>query len=578
MVDSQVDRMNSKRVNLAKALVAGGVVGALTSFSNSYGYAVSGYTTSELSPIVAGVLTFILMKFVLRVDDIATHIAAVAFSVGIDITTTLTSGMLITYRMFAERGDPGAVHMAPWVYEGLSIESITFYLFACAVSSGGVLIALALSDHFIEEERLTFPVGGGAWRVINVIREIKAGKILLAMFFGFILEMVALQQTLSVDFTRTLYLLAPGSALALALDPLILFLAMLLPIGSSLGVSIGSLITFVFILPLLALLKLVIPLPTMTLYDLATSASPSIASMLIGYLVLTASYYLAKYRKTLARSLALIREIKEHRALFLLGMLFILSPIIPALLLAREPLKILLIMPALALLYIIIMLLTCRVVGEVGIVSQSTLPAVTGLMFASGIREAMPYVLLDPYTGTPMPQFVAATSMNVIRLSKHSGVRQTFTGFLMMLGILIGAPLTLTYGNMLLRVYGTTSPKFPLVRWLPIIVWMNSVYSGNITALPLQSLIVGTVLAALILIIIKFTGFSGLSPFAVLVGITVTPDIGILFLVAAVLKYLALRIGPDTYESLVIYSSLSLFGSTLAVITCSLSDLLISGV
>jgi len=570
--------MSSKGVSLAKALVAGGIVGALTSFSNSYGYAISGYTTSELSPIIAGVLTYLVLRFILRTYDVATHVAAVAFSVGIDVTTTLTSGMLITYRIFAERGDPGAVHMAPWVYEGLSLESIVFYLFACAVSSGGVLIALALGDHFIEEERLSFPVGGGSWRIINVIRGIKARRIALAMMFGFFLEIIALQQTLSVDFTRILYLLAPGTALALALDPLILFLALLLPIGSSLGVGIGSLTTFVLILPLLALIRLVIPLPTMSLNDLATSASPSIASMLIGYLVLIASYYLTKYRKTLTRSLALIREIKEQRSLFLLGMLFILAPTIPASLLAMEPLRVVIVIPALTLLYLVIMLLTCHVVGEVGIVSQSTLPAVTGLMFAAGVREAMPYVLLDPYTGTPMPQFVAATSMNVIRLSKYSGVKQTFIGFLMMLGIVIGAPLTLSYGNMLLKVYGTTSPKFPLVRWLPIIVWMNSVYSGNITALPLQALIVGTVFAALILIVKKVSGFGVLSPFAVLVGITVTPDIGILFLVAAVLKYLALRVGPDTYESLVIYSSLCLFGSTLAVIAYTLGDLLAPGV
>jgi len=570
--------MSSKEVSLAKALVAGGIVGALTSFSNSYGYAISGYTTSELSPIIAGVLTYLVLRFILRTYDVATHVAAVAFSVGIDVTTTLTSGMLITYRIFAERGDPGAVHMAPWVYEGLSLESIVFYLFACAVSSGGVLIALALGDHFIEEERLSFPVGGGSWRIINVIRGIKARRIALAIMFGFFLEIIALQQTLSVDFTRILYLLAPGTALALALDPLILFLALLLPIGSSLGVGIGSLTTFVLILPLLALMRLVIPLPTMSLNDLATSASPSIASMLIGYLVLIASYYLTKYRKTLTRSLALIREIKEQRSLFLLGMLFILAPTIPASLLAMEPLRIVIVVPALTLLYLVIMLLTCHVVGEVGIVSQSTLPAVTGLMFAAGVREAMPYVLLDPYTGTPMPQFVAATSMNVIRLSKYSGVKQTFIGFLMMLGIVIGAPLTLSYGNMLLKVYGTTSPKFPLVRWLPIIVWMNSVYSGNITALPLQALIVGTVFAALILIVKKVSGFGVLSPFAVLVGITVTPDIGILFLVAAVLKYLALRVGPDTYESLVIYSSLCLFGSTLAVIAYTLGDLLAPGV
>ncbi|MEM4664206.1 MAG: hypothetical protein QW271_00455 [Sulfolobales archaeon] len=575
---SQLSSKEKTKYDLVKSLIAGGIVGALIGFSNTYGYAVSGYTTSELSPIVAGVLTYLLLRFVLGVYSTLVHVAAIAFAVGIDITTTLTSGMLITYTMFAERADPRAVNMAPWVYKGFSMESVLFYLFASSVSAGGVLIALSLSDHFIERERLIFPVGGGAWRAVNVIRGFQVHKIIATITVGFALELLALHANLSADFAQMLYLVAPGAALAIAFDPLILLLALLLPVSSSAGVGVGSIIMFMVITPVLAFLRVLIPLPTMNTYDLATSASASTASLLIGYLSLTASYYIVKYRRMFSHSLTLIREIKEYRSTFFVGILLISLPAIPALLISKDAVRILIILPALVVLYLIITLLTCRVVGEVGIVSQSTLPAVTGLMFAAGIRESMPYILLDPYTGTPMPQLVAATSMNVIKLSKYSGVKPSFIGFLVMLGIALGAPLTLAYGNLLLMTYGTSSPKFPLIRWLPIITWMNTIYTGNVLALPSQPFILGTLLALAILFIVRVLGIRGLSPFAILVGITVTPDIGILFLLASLIKYLALRIGPDTYESLVAYSSLGFFGSTLAIVTYTILELLTTGV
>ncbi|MEM0196399.1 MAG: hypothetical protein QXZ22_01775 [Sulfolobales archaeon] len=563
---------------LVKSLVAGGIIGALTGFSNTYGYAVSGYTTSELSPIIAGVLTYLLLRFVLGVYSPLAHVAAIAFAVGIDITTTLTSGMLITYTMFAERADPRAVNMAPWVYRGLSMESMMFYIFASSVSAGGVLIALSLSDHFIERERLIFPVGGGAWRAVNVIRSFQTRKIISTIAVGFALELLALHGNLSVDFAQMLYLVAPGAAFAVTFDPLILLLALLLPVSSSAGVGLGSIVMFLIITPALAFLRVLVPLPTMSTYDLATSASASTASLLIGYLSLVASYYIVKYRRMFVHSLTLIGEIKEYRSTFFAGILFISLPVIPALLVSKDTVRILIILPVLIVLYLIITLLTCRVVGEVGIVSQSTLPAVTGLMFAAGIRESMPYVLLDPYTGTPMPQFVAAASMNVIKLGKYYGVRPSFVGFLVMLGIALGAPLTLAYGNLLLMTYGTSSPKFPLIRWLPIVTWMNTIYTGNVHALPSQPFILGVLLALSILSVARVLGIKGLSPFAILVGITVTPDIGILFVVASLIKYLALRVGPDTYESLVAYSSLAFLGSTLAIITYTILELLTTGV
>ncbi|MEM2207156.1 MAG: hypothetical protein QXG17_00480 [Sulfolobales archaeon] len=575
---SPAKESTERKIDLVKSLIAGSVVGALIGFSNTYGYAISGYTTSELSPIVAGVLTYLLLRFVLGVYSTLAHIAAIAFAVGIDITTTLTSGMLITYTMFAERADPRMVNMASWVYKGLSTESMLFYLFASSVSAGGVLIALSLSDHFIERERLIFPVGGGAWRAVNVIRNFQIHKIAATITVGFTLELLALYGSVSADFAQMLYLVAPGAALALAFDPLILLLALLLPVSSSAGVGVGSIIMFMAITPALAFLRVLVPLPTMSTYDLATSASASTASLLIGYLSLMASYYIVKYRRMFIHSLTLIREIKEYRSTFFAGVLLISLPVIPALLVSRDAARIIIILPALVILYLLITLLTCRVVGEVGIVSQSTLPAVTGLMFAAGIRESMPYVLLDPYTGTPMPQFVAATSMNIIKLSKYSGVKPSFIGFLVMLGIVLGAPLTLAYGNLLLTTYGTSSPKLPLIRWLPIVTWMNAIYTGNVLALPSQSFILGILLAIAILFVVRVLGIKGLSPFAILVGVTVTPDIGVLFVLASLIKYLALRIGPDTYESLVAYSSLGFFGSTLAIVTYTLYELLTMGV
>jgi hypothetical protein len=137
----------------------------------------------------------------------------------------------------------------------------------------------------------------------------------------------------------------------------------------------------------------------MSSYDIAMSASSSIASVLIGYLVLVATYYLVRYQRVFARTFSLLREIREFRRSFILGVALVSLPIVPAIMVYKDPVRLALLVPVLLVLYVIITVLTCRVAGEVGIVSQSTLPAVTGLLFATGIRGATPYVLLDPYTG-----------------------------------------------------------------------------------------------------------------------------------------------------------------------------------
>ncbi len=561
-------------VNLGRSLAVGGSVGALLGFFNSYGYAISGYTTSELTPIVAGVLTYLLYKVAIRRYSIYDLVVSLAFAVGVDITTTLTSGMLITYTLLAEKADPVALGLATWTYGSLRLELVAFYLFACSVSAGGILIALALSDHFIEEERLVFPIGGASWRVVSTAGNLRRSYLLLTLALGLLAQLATFFRELSIDLTPSLYLLVPGMALSLSISPAVFLLALLLPMGSSLGVGLGSLLTFLLITPVLTYLGLLVPLPTMSSYDIATSTSPSIASVLIGYLVLVATYYLARYRKVFARSITFLKEIREYRRNFILGIAIVSLPIVPATIVYKDPVRIVLLAPILLVLYIIITILTCRVVGEVGVVSQSTLPAVTGLMFATGVRGATPYVLLDPYTGTPMPQFVAASFMNVAKLSKYAGIRPSFTGIAMILGILLGAPLTLLYGNLLLSAYGTSSPKLPLIRWLPVVTWMKAVYGGNILALPAEPVAIGVLLALTLLALVELIGFRGLSIYAVLVGLTVTPDVGLLFIVAALIKYIALRIGPDVYESVIAYSSTALAGSTVAVVLYTIMELL----
>jgi hypothetical protein len=100
--------------------------------------------------------------------------------------------MLITYTLLAERADPLTLGLATWAYGILRPELMAFYLFASAVSAGGVLIAQALSDHFIEEERLVFPIGGASWRVINAAKQLRRGYVVTALAFGFIAQLTCI--------------------------------------------------------------------------------------------------------------------------------------------------------------------------------------------------------------------------------------------------------------------------------------------------------------------------------------------------------------------------------------------------
>jgi hypothetical protein len=212
-----------------------------------------------------------------------------------------------------------------------------------------------------------------------------------------------------------------------------------------------------------------------------------------------------------------------------------------------------------------ITLVTIRVVGETGTASQSTLPIATITLYAAGARGSIPYILLDPFTGVPMPQFIAGSATNLMKGGKVLGIDAETVAYWLIIAMLLGAPITLLYGHGLLSVYGLSSPKLNLLRWLPIVVWMRTLYSGDISSFCVEAILIGLITAITLLGVLKFFKVSAISLFAIMLGLTLTPDLGVLFLLAALIKYVALRIGMEVYESLLSYAALMLAGAGLGI-------------
>jgi len=352
-----------------------------------------------------------------------------------------------------------------------------------------------------------------------------------------------------------------------------LMLALLIPLNTSLGIGIGNMLTYLLVTPLLASLGLLISLPSLDNHALATAAAPYIASLISGFLLVASSYYVVMSRNYFKTSLRYVYSSKYLTRYLLLSILLISSLAIPLILLHEVSVITLSVVPILVVLHVFLTIFTLRVAGEAGTVSQATLPLVTLTLFSSGARGATPYVFLDPYTGVPMPQFVAANTLNYVKAGKTLEIRAEVSTFLPALLMLLGAPITLLYGYVLLNTFGLASPKLNLLRWVPLVMWMNNLYSGNISSFNAYSILIGLLMASLLIITFKFLGLGGISLFGILIGVTLTPDLGLLFLIASLIKYVAFRIGVDVYESLITYSSLILAGAGLGVATSVLMSL-----
>ncbi len=554
---------SAKRV--IESLFVGFLVGAIMGFIDTYGYAVTGYTTAELSPIVTSILTLITFRYVFRTaPSILEHFIATLVASGMTLTSTITSGMYITYTMLGSLGDPREMNLPTWIYYSkyLDLNTFLFYLYATAVSAAGVFIAYAFSKHFIEKEKLNYPVGTAVALMIGLGKMLKKVNIMSAILVGLVLELaVVILNVPGIDASPALQNIIPGAAMGISLDVFIFLLALLIPLQTSAGVGLGNLITYLVITPIFVINGLMISLPGMNSSDIVTIAAPHIASALVGFLVISSLYYIITNRSVFAVTAKYLIHNTYMLRYILVAVAVIGSTYVPVLLLSKPTLLFLIMIPFYLIIQLYLTIITVRVTGEVGVVSQSTLPLATLTLYGMGARGALPYIMLDPYTGVPMPQFVASSSMNLMKCSRILDIDIESTLYWLLLALVIGAPITLVYGHMLLSVFGLYSPKFNLLRWLPVVTWMKAVYLGDISSFNLLSIIVGVLYAVFMMITLKMLKLRGISLFALMLGMTLTPDIGILFLVASVVKYVALRLGSDVYEALLAYSSLALAGA-----------------
>ena len=552
---------------LMESVFVGLLVGAIMGFIDTYGYAVTGYTTAELSPIVASILTLIVFRYLLKASPaVLEHFIATLVASGVTLTSTITSGMYITYTMLSNIGDPKEVLLPEWSYfhsMHLDLNTLLFYLYATAVSASGVLIAYAFSKHFIEKERLNYPVGTAVALMIGLGKMLKKASIVSAILIGLILEIAVVVLNMpAIDLTPALQSIVPGTAAGISLDIFIFLLALLIPLQTSAGVGIGNFITYLVITPLFVINGLMISLPGMTSADVVTVAAPYIASALIGFLTVSSLYYIVKNRSVFYVTIRYLVANARILRYLLAAVALIGTTYIPVLTYYGSiPLTLIVMIPAYLVIQLYLTVITVRVAGEVGVVSQSTLPLATLTLYGMGARGALPYIMLDPYTGVPMPQFIASSSMNLMKCSKVLDIDAETVLHWLLLALVIGAPLTLLYGHVLLTVFGLYSPKFNLLRWLPIVTWMRTVYLGDISSFNLLSVLVGASYAGVMAVLLKVTKLRGISLFALMLGMTLTPDIGLLFLLASIIKYVALRLGSDVYETLLAYSSLALAGA-----------------
>ena len=571
-----------------RAILIGLITGILIGFVDSYGYAITGYTTAELALLVAPAIVLLFMYVFRLKPSLEELIVAIALATGFSLSTTITSGMFITYGFLdywtKEMGIK--LEIPSWIYGYEYIDIGLFkipkffipYLFLTTISASGFLIAYILRIHFIEKERLPYPVGTASALITRLLRHMSLKFYLTPLILGFSLQMIAMTIGMPfLDLTPFMNSVLPGSSFGIKFDIVIFLLALLIPLGACTGIAIGNLITFLVIMPILLVLGVFAVPVSVSMKDIIHASAPGIAAAISGYVAIIAFIYMSKSWRIYVESWKFITKFKGERQVMFITLIPLMVATILSYYLIPElrtihlfwlsPLMLLIIHPFLS-------ILNMRASGETGIASQAVLPIATALLYASGARGTAIYAYLDPFTGITMPQVIAGVAGNISKLGRVLGISIIKIIAIAMLGFLLGAPITLGYGILLVDVYGFNSPKMPLDRWIPIVTWMSALYSGEaLKVLSIEGIIAGALIAFFIIALRNYLGL-GIAPFAVLVGLTLTPDVALLFIIAALIKYLALRIGLGVYEKLVATTGIALVGAGLAVIVYTLLSVL----
>ncbi|MEM2757193.1 MAG: hypothetical protein QW596_01975, partial [Sulfolobales archaeon] len=323
-----------------ESLILGFVVGLLMGFIDTYGYAVTGYTTAELSPITSAILIYALYLVIFkRKMPLLDHFLATLVASGFSITTTITSGMYVTYTMLSRVSDPEAVGIPQWTYfKGfIDLNTLLFYLFATSITVSGVLIAHVFHKHFIEREKLPFPIGIALTLTISVVRLLKSKNVAIPILVGFTLELLFLTSSPpSIDLTPIIQSAFPGVSLALSLDIMIFLIALLIPLNTSLGIGLGNAVMYTIVTSLLVYLGLYSPLPAITAQELAISVSPLTASILVGSIASVTMFYIIQERKLYVSTIKYLIMARYELNRLAIAIAILSATILPPLILVPE--------------------------------------------------------------------------------------------------------------------------------------------------------------------------------------------------------------------------------------------------
>uniref|UniRef100_A0A7J3I6R8 Uncharacterized protein n=1 Tax=Ignisphaera aggregans TaxID=334771 RepID=A0A7J3I6R8_9CREN len=562
-----------------RSILIGVFVGSFISFINSYGYAVSGYTTAEASLIIIPILIIFIYKiFRIGYSD-EDFLISIATALGVDITTTLTSGMYITFGFLSYSIDRLKafgidVSIPRELFGGISgvldIYALPIYVSLSLVSISGAFIAYTFRSYFIEKERLRYPFAIASAILINAFKKMSYGfrGCFTAFILGFLTQMILLYIPIVQDLTPFLSTIAPGSLFAFSFSPLVFGLFLLMPLGSLRVISMSSLAAYLIIIPITVNLLALPILPAVGYSEALFAIAPIVVSLNLGMVIILLVYYLLRFGKLISSAMSIVLKMSIERTMFVMGLVLLsLLGYIAFLLVKQSPEQLpvlsLILLPALFL-HIVLLIANLRVVGEVGIGSQALFPIVTFIMYLSGIREAGAYASLDPYTGIPMPQIIGGTTMNLFRFSRFfkGNAVKILKSFCM--GALIGSFITYLYGNILVHLYGFDSPQMPLTRWIPTIVWMATVYGGRLGSTSFYVIAIGLLIGT---VIVFLNWYRGLPLFSIAVGLTLPPDIGFIALLSYIIKSIVVKLGAEVHEKIVILDMIYIVGAGIAIAT-----------
>ncbi|ADM28728.1 Oligopeptide transporter OPT superfamily protein [Ignisphaera aggregans DSM 17230] len=558
------------------AIFIGFLIGTLMCFIDSYSYAISGYTTAEISLISIPILIIAAYRLLGIKPSDRDVVLSLALAYSMDLTTTLASGMYITYgfldyasqRLKAFGLD---VHIPQELYSGrgiLDLKPMSTYISLSIISFSGILIAYTLRSHFLDKERLRYPLSIASTLFIKTFRGIAINRsYIVALSLGFFLQFLSLIYSPQIDLTPISSSFLPGSVLALSFWPILIGIFMLMPLRTLRSLSMSSIITYALLVPLSMVLFRIPVSPTLNYDDALFSITPIVIGINIGVIFVALLYYILKLWRVLSTSFRLILGLTMEKTIFIfsLGLIILLLPIAFAISTIQPGLAtIIILFMLIPVIHIVLILVNMRVVGETGTGSQALLPMVTFLMYFLGVRDIGYYAALDPYTGIPMPQVVGASAMNMIRVARFFGIDSLSIVKVMGLGIFFGSLASYIFGNILVYAYGFNSPTMPLTRWIPTIAFIASICNGKLDISSIYTISIGIVVGILVIISSRYLD---LSIFPFLVGIMFPPDIGILALVIYAVKSIIVKLGVEMHEKIIAMTTFFIIGTGIAIAT-----------